>query len=207
MKCSLGISNFLEEICSLSHSIVFLYFFALTTEESFLISPCYSLELCVQMDRSSSKDHQGKLLRNSVSNSQVWVTIEWRVFSLAQHLSMQHFTFSFRKIKFETWHEWVLCVAEHKAESRQTLVLGVDAREFPGRLLRLDPTFAYARPPSSWPLSRAEFLTLAPCSDRIPVELFQILRDDAVESAALNMQYAICTQYAICWLLAHTQEK
>ena len=30
----------------------------------------------------------------------------------------------------------------------------------------------------------------APGSDRIPVELFQILKDDAVESAALNMQYA-----------------
>ena len=29
MKYSLGISNFLEEISSLSHSIVFLYFFAL----------------------------------------------------------------------------------------------------------------------------------------------------------------------------------
>ena len=34
---------------SLSHSIVFLYFFALITEEGFLISPCYSLELCIQM--------------------------------------------------------------------------------------------------------------------------------------------------------------
>ena len=44
---------------------------------------------------------------------------------------------------------------------------------------------------------------LAPGSDRIPVELFQILKDDAVESAALNMQYAICTQYAICWLPTH----
>ena len=33
------ISNFLEEISSLSHSIVFLYFFALITEEDFLISP------------------------------------------------------------------------------------------------------------------------------------------------------------------------
>ena len=43
---------------------------------------------------------------------------------------------------------------------------------------------------------------LAPSSDRILVELFQILKDDAVESAALNMQYAICTQYAICWLPA-----
>ena len=39
MKCSLGISNFLDEIPSLSHSVVFLYFFALITEEVFLISP------------------------------------------------------------------------------------------------------------------------------------------------------------------------
>ena len=38
MKCSLGISNFLEEISGLSHSVVFLYFFALITEEGFLIS-------------------------------------------------------------------------------------------------------------------------------------------------------------------------
>ena len=36
-------SNFLEEISSLSHSIVFFCFFALITEEGFLISPCYSL--------------------------------------------------------------------------------------------------------------------------------------------------------------------
>ena len=43
------ISNFLEEISSLSHSVVFLYFFALITEEGFLTSPCSSLELCIQM--------------------------------------------------------------------------------------------------------------------------------------------------------------
>ena len=42
MKYSLGISNFLEEISSLSHSVVFLYFFALIAEEGFLICPCYS---------------------------------------------------------------------------------------------------------------------------------------------------------------------
>ena len=38
---ALGISSFLEEISSLSHSIVFLYFSALITEEGFLISPSY----------------------------------------------------------------------------------------------------------------------------------------------------------------------
>ena len=45
MKCSLGISYFPEEISSLSHSIVL----CIDHEEGFLISPCYSLELCIQM--------------------------------------------------------------------------------------------------------------------------------------------------------------
>ena len=44
MKCSLGISNFLEEISSLSDSVLFLYFFALIPEEGILIFSCYSLE-------------------------------------------------------------------------------------------------------------------------------------------------------------------
>ena len=43
MKCPLGMSDFLKEISSLSHSIIFLYFFALITEEGFLICSCYSL--------------------------------------------------------------------------------------------------------------------------------------------------------------------
>ena len=49
MKCPLGVSNFPEDISSLSHSFVFLYFFVLITEEGFLISPSYSLELCIQV--------------------------------------------------------------------------------------------------------------------------------------------------------------
>ena len=44
-----GVSDFLEEIPSLSHSVVFLYLFALIAEEGFLISSCYVLELCIQM--------------------------------------------------------------------------------------------------------------------------------------------------------------
>ena len=40
--------------------------------------------------------------------------------------------------------------------------MGVDARGFPGGLLRLDPAFAYVEPPSSWPLPWVECLTLAP---------------------------------------------
>ena len=49
MKCSFGISDFLEEIPSLSHSVVSLYLFALIAEEGFLISSCYSLELYIHM--------------------------------------------------------------------------------------------------------------------------------------------------------------
>ena len=49
MKYSLDTSNFLEEMSSLSHSVVSLYFFALFVEEGFLISPCYFLELCIQL--------------------------------------------------------------------------------------------------------------------------------------------------------------
>ena len=49
MKWSLGISNFLDQIFSLFHSVVSLCFFALFSPEGFLISPCYSLEWCIQM--------------------------------------------------------------------------------------------------------------------------------------------------------------
>ena len=52
--CSLGISNFPDEISSLSHSIILFYFFALITEEGFLLSTYYSLELCIQMGISFS---------------------------------------------------------------------------------------------------------------------------------------------------------
>ena len=45
----IDISSFLEEISSLSHSIVFLHLFALFLSEAHLISPYYSLELCIQM--------------------------------------------------------------------------------------------------------------------------------------------------------------
>ena len=51
MDFSLEISNFLEEISSPSHSIILLYFFALFPYKGSLISPCYSLELCLQMGK------------------------------------------------------------------------------------------------------------------------------------------------------------
>ena len=52
MKCSLGISNFLEEISSLSHSVVFLYFFALITEFKWVYFPfllCISFHFFSQL--------------------------------------------------------------------------------------------------------------------------------------------------------------
>ena len=52
IKCSLELSNLLEEIFYLSHSTVFFYYFALFIEESLLIPPCCSLELCIQLGTS-----------------------------------------------------------------------------------------------------------------------------------------------------------
>ena len=46
-SASVGSISFLSFIGPI---FVFLYFFALITEEGFLISSCYSLELCIQMD-------------------------------------------------------------------------------------------------------------------------------------------------------------
>ena len=66
MKCSLSISNFHEEISSHSHSIVSLYFFALIIEEVFLISSCYSLELCIQMLISFSRLPLASLLFSAI---------------------------------------------------------------------------------------------------------------------------------------------
>ena len=78
----LGISNFLEEISSLSHSVVFLYFFALITDEGFIISPCYSLELCIQMGISSFSP-----LPSLLFFSQLFV------FSSDNHFAFLHFFF------------------------------------------------------------------------------------------------------------------
>ena len=49
-------------LSSLSYSIVFLYFFALITEKVFLISPCYSSELCIQCNPFGTLDSMQSLL-------------------------------------------------------------------------------------------------------------------------------------------------
>ena len=78
MKSSLGISNFLEEISRVSHSIIVLYFFALITEKGFLVSPCYSLELCIQMGVFSfSPLPFASLLFIAVCKASIWKTQQW----------------------------------------------------------------------------------------------------------------------------------
>ena len=60
------ISNFLEEISRLSHSIVFLDFSSLISEEVFFISLCYTLELCIQMGLSFSSLPLSSLLFSAI---------------------------------------------------------------------------------------------------------------------------------------------
>ena len=59
------------------YSVVFLYFFALITEEGFFISPCYSLELCILMGiysclenpMNSMKMHKERTLKDELPRS------------------------------------------------------------------------------------------------------------------------------------------
>jgi len=53
MQCSLGISNFLEEISSLSRSIVFLYFFAAKDGEALYSQQKQDQELTVALIMNS----------------------------------------------------------------------------------------------------------------------------------------------------------
>ena len=74
MKCSLGISNFLEEISSLSHSVVFLYFFTLIAKEDFLISPCYSLELFMA---ESEEELKSRLMKVKEKSEKSWLKAQY----------------------------------------------------------------------------------------------------------------------------------
>jgi len=83
MKCSLGISNFLEEIASPSHSVVSFYFFALIAEEGFLISPTIlwnSAFRCLHLSFSP-------LLFTSLLFTAIWKA------SPASHFAFIHFFF------------------------------------------------------------------------------------------------------------------
>ena len=68
MKCSFGISDFLEEIPSLSHSVGFLYFFALIAEEGFLISSCYCPAIPFSFGEGNGKPLQYSCLENPINS-------------------------------------------------------------------------------------------------------------------------------------------
>ena len=86
---------------------------------------------------------------------------------------------------------------------------GADAQEFPGGLLRLDPAFACAEPPSSWPLPWAELLLPAVIEFQLSYSrswkmmLWKVLHSICNLQYALNMQYAgsrqLCLSVLIPW--------
>ena len=49
MKCSLDISNFLEEISSLTHSMLSSISLQYSFKKGLFTPPCYFLELCIQL--------------------------------------------------------------------------------------------------------------------------------------------------------------
>ena len=92
MKYSLDVSNFLEEISSLSHSIVFCYFFALIAEEGFLISHCYSLEPCIQMGISFLFSFTFQFSGSVISDS-LWPLASLLFLAIFKASSDNHFAF------------------------------------------------------------------------------------------------------------------
>jgi len=132
MKCSHGISSFLEEISSLYHCIIFLYFFALITEKTFLISPCYPLELCIQMGisflfsfafhfssftaicKASSDNHFAFLHFFFLGMVLIPAscTISWTVLSpsgtLSDLIPWIHFSLLYNHKGFDLGHNWIV---------------------------------------------------------------------------------------------------
>ena len=76
MKCSLGISTFLEEISSLSHSIISHYFFALIIEESEIEVTQSCLTLCRHVDCSPPSSSVHGILQAR--------TLEWIAISFSR---------------------------------------------------------------------------------------------------------------------------
>ena len=77
MRCSLDISNFLEEISSLSHSIVFLYFFVWITEEGCLIS-----YVMISVQEFLPHSH----VSNTAPHPDLRLKYSWRCVTLAEQL-------------------------------------------------------------------------------------------------------------------------
>ena len=63
MKCPFDISNLLEELSSLTLSVVFLYIFALFTEEGLLVSPAILWNSTLRKGVPFSKKKEGELER------------------------------------------------------------------------------------------------------------------------------------------------
>ena len=103
MKCSLGSSNFLEEISSLSHSIVFLYFFALIIKQGFLISPCYSLEL-------SCFFHDPADVGNLISGSSAFSKTSLKFWKFMVHILLKPGLENFEQYFASMWDECICAV-------------------------------------------------------------------------------------------------
>jgi len=115
MKCSLDISAFLEEISSLSHFVVFLYFFALITDEGFLFfKPNYRILilsllnfslLVLAIPRMYSREGNGTplqyfYLENPMDGGGWWATVHGVAKSQTQ-LSSFTFIFHFHALEKE----------------------------------------------------------------------------------------------------------
>ena len=88
MKCSLDISNFLKEISRLSHSIIFLYFFTLISEEAKIeIDTCIPLFIAALFTTSRTwKQPEFPL-------TEKWIKMFWYTYTMEYYSSIKRNTF------------------------------------------------------------------------------------------------------------------
>ena len=132
MKFSLGVSDFLEEISGLFHSIVFLHFFALITEEGFLISLAILWEIASwEIDGETMETVSDFILGGSKITADGDCSHEikrrlllWRkVISSPEHIKKQRYYFankgpSSQGYGFSSSHVWMWELT-YKAEHRR----------------------------------------------------------------------------------------
>ena len=151
-----------------------LYFFALIPEEGFLISPGYSLELCIQMQRNREKQQNGKDRDLFKKIRDIKGTFQAKMGSIKDRNGMDLTEAEDIKKRWQEYTEELYKKDLHDPDNHD------------GVITHLEPDILECE--FKWALESITTNKASGC-DEIPVELFQSLKDDAVK-----VLHSICQQ-------------
>ena len=183
MKSFLGISNLLEEICSLSHSIVFLYLFALFNEEGFFCLFVCFLSLLASLWNSAFKWNELSFAPwpfTSVFSQlcvrppqttplPLWISCTWGFHAKLGTIKDRHGVDLTEEEDIEKW-------GGKNTQTNYTKKDLHDSDNPDGVITHLEPDILDCK--LKWALGSIT-INKASGGGGIPVELFQILKDNA----------------------------